>query len=265
MISNKLPSKSNNPDKPDEPSKPDKLSLESNATQPEGTLDFSFGFSLLRPSFEIVKKNLETCIILIVVPALLITLGSLLVERTGISNAVKSAAVLILVVGLVMTIVSALATTYFELRAARGEFPTIADVYRSISTYGIRIFGLGLLVGLAILVGFLLLIVPGFIMIRRYFLAPYFLVDEDLGIREAMDRSAAVTKPVSASVYGVLLVTVLVGAVSAGIDSTLEPFGSIVGAFIGLIYVFGPALFYLHLKKQTKLEAPLPPKAPESA
>jgi hypothetical protein len=111
-----------------------------------------------------------------------------------------------------------------------------------------RMLGLYLLTGLYVLVGFILLIVPGLIMLRRYFLAPYVMLDKKCSIKEAMDTSAEISKPYSGYVWGVIGVIFLIGLIN------IIPFiGWIISFIVGMFYSVAPALRYEELKKLSSL------------
>lgn len=109
---------------------------------------------------------------------------------------------------------------------------------------GWRLIGLYIVTGLIIFVGFILLIIPGLIMLRRYFLAPYVMIDKNCGIREAMDRSAAISKPHSGYIWGIVGVTILISMIGI-----IPLIGSIVAFVMGMFYSVAPALRYQELKK----------------
>ena len=58
-------------------------------------------------------------------------------------------------------------------------------------------------------VGFILLIIPFLIMLPRLYLAPYFLVADDLGVGEAIGFSWHLTKGHSKEIYGVIGLEIL--------------------------------------------------------
>ena len=84
-------------------------------------------------------------------------------------------------------------------------------------------------------------------MIRRYFLSPYVMVNEDLSISGAMQRSDELSKPYSGAVWGVIGVAFLISITS----SLLFEIGPYVSFVLGIFYSVAPALRYLELKKLT--------------
>ena len=87
-------------------------------------------------------------------------------------------------------------------------------------------FGLGLLTGLAIIVGMIVLIVPGVILSIWWAVALPALMREDLGVSEAMERSKDLTEGNRWRVFGLILVLFM-------------PFILLIFAVTGLAMVFG--------------------------
>jgi hypothetical protein len=107
-----------------------------------------------------------------------------------------------------------------------------------------NMLGLYLVMGLYILAGLVLFIIPGLIMLRRYFLAPYVMLDTKCDIKSAMERSAEITKPYSGYVWGILLVMTLIGLLNI-----LPGIGWMLAFALGMFYCAAPALRYHELKE----------------
>jgi hypothetical protein len=147
---------------------------------------------------------------------------------------------LVLVGGAIVQIMSQAA----QLEGAEGKIVNFHSIWKITKELGWRMVGLYIAIILALVVGFILFIIPFFIFLRRYFLAPYVMLDKKVGIQEAMSRSAAMSKPHSGSVWGVIGVIFLIGL--AGII----PFvGWLVSFVLGFLYSVAPALRYQELKK----------------
>jgi uncharacterized membrane protein len=129
-----------------------------------------------------------------------------------------------------------------QLDSARGQKIGLKEAFRLGRHYGIKIIGLSILMAIVIAVGFLLLIIPGLFMMRRYYLAPFYLVDKDMGIMEAMKASAADSKPFSAAIWGLIGVTFLMA-----ILSTLPVIG-IIASLLPALYSFAPAVRYTQIQ-----------------
>ncbi len=131
-----------------------------------------------------------------------------------------------------------------QLEASEGKSVTFDRIWKTTKQLGWRMAGLYIVVGLTILVGLLLLVVPGLIFIRRYFLSPYVMLDKKVGIREAMDRSAAMSKPYSGSVWGVIGVMFLISLIGI-----IPLIGWLISFILGIFYSVASALRYQELKK----------------
>lgn len=152
-----------------------------------------------------------------------------------------------------------------QLDGAEDRRLDFAILWRVVKEQGWMLFGLyivvGLLVGLPLTVWVLMLVAFRFwgllffplgfislIVIQRYFLAPYVMIDKKLGIRESMDRSAELSKLNTGSVWGIIGVMFLIGLIN------IVPIIGGLGSFIfGSLYSVAPALRYLQLKDLKQL------------
>jgi hypothetical protein len=130
-----------------------------------------------------------------------------------------------------------------QLEAAEGKHLDFQNLWKVVKELGWRMLGLYIVVGLVVLVGFILLIIPGLIMIRRYFLAPYVMLDKKVGIREAMDRSAELSKVNTGAIWGIIGVMFLIGLVNI-----IPIIGGLASFALGALYSVAPALRYQQLK-----------------
>ena len=89
----------------------------------------------------------------------------------------------------------------------------------------------GLLAGLGILVGLILLIVPGLYLLTRWSLIVPVIVLEKRSAGESFGRSHELVRGNGWSVFGLIVVVVLVGAISGSIVSGL--LGAALGDFLG--------------------------------
>jgi hypothetical protein len=114
--------------------------------------------------------------------------------------------------------------------------------------YFFRLLGLGIVAGLLIVGGLILLIVPGVILITRYFFAPYVMIDENLGIMASLKRSTELSEGMWGPIWSVIGVTLLL----ALIPSFFGKVGDLVAALLAITYSVAPALRYLEVKKASK-------------
>lgn len=192
-------------------------------------------WELVQPSLALVRKNYEAILIIVLLPALLSEYGAL------VYSGKKPIAIIIIAVALVWRLLNVPVSYYLQLRAASGKVPTIAECYRRGLPFWLRIVGFEILFVIMLIIGFVLLIVPGLVVLRRYYLTPYYIINKDLPIGAAMKMSARETKPVSGWVWGMFGVMLVFIFLQATISS-IKFIGPIIAVLISLIYLFGPAL-----------------------
>lgn len=235
------------------------------STRPRKTSAYNLtgAFDLLPKSYELVKKNLGVFVLLWLFPligGLSNGIWSLGDERHWdkdspvLANAVGNGfpplyvwggLSLLFLLALAIGVIIQVMTHQAELEASQHKTVKLSRLWEVVKTKGLPLFGLYLLVGLITVIGFILFIVPGVIMLRRYFLAPYVFLDhENIGVWDAMEKSAVMTKKHSGSVYrviGVMLLFALFGVVPL--------IGWIASFFLGFFYSVAPAIRYQELKK----------------
>lgn len=190
-------------------------------------------------------KHYDVCIALLMLPLLIMVLGSVLANNLQDISTKTLIGVILLAIGSLWLLVNIPASYYLQLKAVRGERTSVRECYHRSWRFIPRLAGLITLVGLLAFGGLLLLIFPGVIVIRRYLLSPFYLIDQDVGIREAMARSAADSKPVALYIWGVYAVYITINILCIVLLSPiLPPYGSIIGAFVTSLFAFGPALRY---------------------
>ena len=218
-------------------------------------LNLTPSIELFNKSYDLVKKNFRIFALLYALPVLYtitqifahgsskldVNVSSDIHIPTGLLIALPIMFVLFIFVAVIYQTM----LTVLELKVTKksGEIG-FKQLWKEAQPYWGNLFVLGLLMGLYIIVGFILLIVPGIIMIRRYYLAPYFMIDKNLSPREAMRQSAAASKKVSGYIWGVIVITVLIG----GLLSLVPFFGALLSALFGAAYSVAPALRYQEIK-----------------
>jgi hypothetical protein len=147
--------------------------------------------------------------------------------------------IFVLVVGTIVQIMSQEA----QLEATEGKPLDFIRLWKVAKEMGWRMFGLYFIIGLYIFAGMILFIIPGLIMLRRYFLAPYVMLDTKCDIKEAMERSAEMSKPYSGYVWGIIGVMFLIGLLNV-----ISGVGWMIAFVLGMFYSVAPALRYQELK-----------------
>jgi uncharacterized membrane protein len=151
--------------------------------------------------------------------------------------------VLALIVVFLSLIVQAM-TYALQVQAAQDKTPGLAQLFEVGKKYWLKLFGMALAIGVLTLLGLILLIIPGLIVIRRYFLAPYVMIDKDLSISEAMKESARLSKPHSGYIWSIIGVTILLS-----LPSIIPVLGTVIAFLLSALYSVAPALRYEELKK----------------
>jgi uncharacterized membrane protein len=139
---------------------------------------------------------------------------------------------------------------YLQVSAAKNKIVGTADLYRKSWRYLGRLLGFTILFAAMLIIGFILLIVPGFIVLRRYILTSYYIVDKDLPIGQAMKLSAAQTKPVHGYLWGTLGVY-LVLSLAASLFSLIFVF--IPGATVIVTTLLVPFYYFLLVLRYTEI------------
>jgi uncharacterized membrane protein len=109
------------------------------------------------------------------------------------------------------------------LRAARGEQVAVGDVFQGFQQF-LPAFVLMLVAGIAIMLGFLLLIIPGFIVAFLFFWAPWIMAENpELGAIDCLKASVELSRRDIGASAIFILVNVIVNAAGG-----VVPFGSLV-------------------------------------
>jgi uncharacterized membrane protein len=94
------------------------------------------------------------------------------------------------------------------LKVARGVRPSFADAFGG-GRWFLRVFVVNLLTNLVTLIGLLLFVIPGIIVWVGLMLAPYFVVDQDLGPIESMTTSWEASKGQKGDLFLLFLLSIL--------------------------------------------------------
>jgi len=129
-----------------------------------------------------------------------------------------------------------------QLDAAEGKHLSFDKLWDTVKEMGWRMLGLYIVVSLVVGVGLILLVVPGVIFMRRYYLAPYVMLDKKpQTIGEAMAISSKMSK--AGGIWSVIGVLFLIGLVSI-----VPIIGWLASFLLAMAYSVAPALRYQELK-----------------
>jgi hypothetical protein len=192
---------------------------------------------ILSAAFEIYKANASSLILIVAVVVVpLSLLGALIVELVaapdeetvtilGQTETISDRTFAAIVVGsLIAAIVAVIISAVLQAAMMRGAaLATIGDPVDVEASYrwGLKRFGsvllVAFLVGITVAIGFLLLIIPGIILLTLFSVSIPALVIENRRGTEAMKRSWDLAKEHFWHVLGVIVVAWIIGAVVGGI------------------------------------------------
>jgi hypothetical protein len=215
--------------------------------QPKQAPELPGAFSLLKPSWQALMLNIWTFVALLLLPiAALILLnlfGTSLSANSGDRSNLSAGVIVGVVVIIALCLVIAPALTYTELQSVRGKKVLLGEALRTGKKYIVPFFGISILSGIVVILGFLFFIVPGFFMLRRYILAPYYVFESEGTITQIMKRSAADSKRFSKAVWGVIGVSALFGLIA------IVPFALFLSIPLQIAYYCAPALRYTQIQE----------------
>lgn len=89
-----------------------------------------------------------------------------------------------------------------------GEFK-YSDLFTNYQRF-FRVLGASILIGIIVVIGFVLLIVPGFILALRLQFTMFLIIDEDLGITDAIKKSWEITRGSAGNLFLFWLLSILI-------------------------------------------------------
>lgn len=191
------------------------------AAQPASTGYMSNPFAYIGPAWKALLLNLWT----VIWPGLAIAGVAIVLVLIGVLGAAFSHGSagfnisLFILGGLFILAVIALIfifipyTIIIYLAGMHGQKVGFKEVIAQCPKYAFRVLGGAILAGLAVLGGFILLIVPGFIFGAWFSLTTYVIVAEDLGVIEAMKRSKALVKGHVVETWGIVSMGTILGSI----------------------------------------------------
>jgi hypothetical protein len=151
----------------------------------------------------------------------------------------------------------ALTATVADLRDGRAD-ATIEATFKRVRPYLGTLFVAGLLTGIGIALGLVALIVPGLFLLTRWILVTPAVVLEGLGATEALRRSWSLVRGHGWTVFGIILVTILLAAIAQTVFVALFLFlpdffrtwlgGLVANSLVVPFVVLSWTLIYFHLR-----------------
>jgi hypothetical protein len=196
-------------------------------------------FGAFNPSREVVRVNLKTLVLLALCFIGVSIVAGMILGHIFILNEIASLAVS---AGLTVSLTSVF------LSGIHGNHVTFDKALNTIGPLWWKMVLLNLLVGLTVVGGLLLLIVPGFIFATRLVLAPYFLVDKKMGVLEAYKASWHATQGNGGKIWAIFGFTILM------ILPVFTVIGIIATVYLTWMYSAVFALFYTYINSSAKSE-----------
>jgi hypothetical protein len=160
----------------------------------------------------------------------------------------------------------ALTATVADVRDGRAD-DTIEATFRRVRPFLGTLLLAGLLAGIGVALGFVALVVPGLFLLTRWIVVTPAVVLEGLGATDALRRSWSLVRGRSWTVFGVILVTVVLAALAQAVFVSLFVFlpdffqtwlgGLVANSLVAPFVVLAWTLVYFHLRGE--------PPAPEAA
>ncbi len=200
-------------------------------------MDADFGVkSIVREAWDILKREKKFLLLF----GLVLVMGNMALNGIGelfTDQGWSGASSLWGVVTFVLKMYLGLITIIVSLKAVRGESLTVQEIlvkdWKMVWPYVL----ISILYSLVVIVGTILLIVPGIIVGLMYFLSTYLVVDQGLGVIESMKESKRLTRGKRGKLFLMGLATLginILGIICLGVGVVVTaPLTVVMG---GLIY-----------------------------
>lgn len=219
--------------------------------------DFSFivgnTFKLIGKSWESLQLNFVTFLWIYLAPLIVISVGASFLARTFLDkNGFKDVSGETIAIGLIallgllfLGVVLAISAVITQLASVRGQKISFREVVDQAQPFFWRFIGLSILLAVIITLGFVLLIIPGFIAVVVLLFTNYLMIDKNLGVFDALKASYELGKKNWKIAAALLIVQAVIQ-----IPSILAPtIGAFVTAILTVMYFCLPALLYVHITK----------------
>lgn len=194
---------------------------------------FTPAIDLLLPSASVIRQNVFTYFVVMLIPSLILTYASRSVQT------IEDFQTPLFFVGALLSLLFNAPLLYTQTKSSKGVEVSLTEAFTKGYHFFWRLLFLNVVVTLLVIGGFLLFIIPGFIMLRRYFVSYNYLIDNDCSIKEAMQLSARATKGNYGAVFGIIAVLFLFYLIGA-----FGPLGAVAAVLLQVLYSVAPAIRY---------------------
>lgn len=160
-----------------------------------------------------------------------------------------------------------------DMRDGRRD-QSVGDLFSAAMPFILPLIGFGILFGIGVAIGFLLIVIPGLILLTFWSVGAPAIVVEGIGPIDAFGRSWRLVRGEAWPVFGALFVTFLIvlviGAILAAIAGPIGVGATIVAAIISAavtapIYSLAVSVIYFDLAGGAAIPDPAAPPAPPPA
>ena len=197
-------------------------------------MEFSTG-SVLSRSLSVLFRNLVPFLVIAVavyIPVFVVgvIMGSGATTEKGFTTAILTVGLL----GMLMSYLVAGAVAYGVFQDLRGKPASIGDCMSVGFSRMFPVLGVAFLAGLAVIGGFILLVIPGILLACMLYVAV--AVVEKPGVTASLSRSAALTKGARWSIFAIVLVIgVLNNVISRILGGAIEATDAVVVILISVV------------------------------
>ena len=205
-------------------------------------------FKMYKDSWEALKLNLVTFIILALIPAILLAVAVPFILLPFVTDGGSLSSILSFVVLLALFVIACIflpALVVTQLESAKGNKIDINQVVERSKPLVLPYIGLAIVLAVIFTIGFILLVIPGIIAVFFLSLSVYILVDKKVGVFDSIKQSYELTK---ANWQWVLALFIVQFAVS--LVSYLPLIGWLLGIVLSIVYFCLPAIVYLKIVKK---------------
>lgn len=198
-------------------------------------------------------QNFVPASVIVIVPVLLVQLGAMMVDGFDSIDSWTIVGLLIELGGGLLLLCNLAVSPYMQVHSLRGDLPGIWTMYRRSLRFWLRLAGFGILFSFLFAGGLILLIVPGLKALRRYILAPYFIIEDDSGIRQAMQRSSAASWPTRRAIWSTIIILLAFSGVGYAATKLPNPWSQAASLILSVLCFYMLALRYQDVRRTVGL------------
>lgn len=205
-------------------------------------------FKLYEASWNALKLNLATFIVLALIPIILLVVAIPFIMLPFVTDGGTISVLTTSLVVVALFIIGCIflpALTIAQLESAKGNKLDVNQAFERSKSIFLPFLGLVILSAIVIVIGFLFFAIPGLAALFFLSLATYVLVDKKVGVIESMKASFEITKANWRWVAALFIVQIVLG-----ILGYIPYLGTIASIGLGIIYYCLPAIVYLKITKK---------------